>query len=54
MVLSTRGILAIGLGLVGLCFLVVGPSLAQQDGAVRKTTGPTGGADSHCRPPFRP
>ena len=43
MVVSTRGILAIGLGLVGLT-LMVGPSLAQQDGAVRKTTGPTGGA----------
>ena len=43
MVVSTRGILAIGLGLVGLT-LMVGPSLAQQDGAVRKTTGPAGGA----------
>jgi Skp family chaperone for outer membrane proteins len=43
MVLSTRGILAIGLGLVGLAFMV-GPSLAQQDGAVKKTTGPTGGS----------
>lgn len=43
MVLSTRGFLAIGLGLVGLS-LLVGPTLAQQDGAVRKTTGPTAGA----------
>jgi Skp family chaperone for outer membrane proteins len=44
MVLSTRGILAIGLGLVGLCCLVVGPSLAQQDGGVRKAAGPGGSA----------
>jgi Skp family chaperone for outer membrane proteins len=43
MVLSTRGFLAIGLGLVGLSFLV-GPSLAQQDAAVRKTTGPNAGS----------
>jgi Skp family chaperone for outer membrane proteins len=43
MVYSTRGFLAIGLGLVGLS-LLVGPSLAQQDGAVRKTSGPTGGS----------
>jgi len=43
MVVSTRGFLAIGLGLVGLS-LLVGPTLAQQDGAVRKTTGPTAGA----------
>ena len=43
MVLSSRGILAIGLGIVGLSF-VVGPILAQQDGTVRKTAGPTGGA----------
>jgi Skp family chaperone for outer membrane proteins len=41
MVLSTRGILAIGLGVVGLCCLV-GPSLAQQDGGVRKAAGPGG------------
>ncbi len=40
MVLSTRGILAIGLGMTGLAFLV-GPSLGQQhDGRVRKTAGP--------------
>ena len=43
MVLSTRGIWAIGLGIVGLS-LLVGPIVAQQDGAVRKTTGPTGGS----------
>jgi Skp family chaperone for outer membrane proteins len=43
MVLSTRGFLAIGLGVIGLA-LLVGPTLAQQDGAVRKTTGPTAGA----------
>lgn len=43
MVYSTRGFMAIGLGLVGLS-LLVGPSLAQQDGTVRKTSGPTGGA----------
>jgi len=44
MVLSTRGILAIGLGVTGLAFLV-GPSLGQpQDGTVRKTAGPTAGA----------
>jgi Skp family chaperone for outer membrane proteins len=43
MVYSTREFLAIGLGLIGLSFLV-GPSLAQQDGTVRKTSGPTGGA----------
>ncbi len=42
MVASTRGTLAVGLGLVGLA-LMVGPSLAQQDAAVKKTTGPTGG-----------
>jgi len=44
MVLSTRGILAIGLGVTGLAFLV-GPSLGQQqDGRVSKTAGPTAGA----------
>jgi outer membrane protein len=43
MVYSTRAFLAIGLGLVGLCFLV-GPSLAQQDGAVRKANAPGAGA----------
>jgi Skp family chaperone for outer membrane proteins len=43
MVFSTRGILAIGLGLLGLT-LLVGPSLAQQDGTIRKTAGPTGGS----------
>jgi Skp family chaperone for outer membrane proteins len=43
MVLSTRGILAIGLGIVGLS-LLVGPILAQQDGTVRKTAGPGGGS----------
>jgi outer membrane protein len=44
MVLSTRGILALGLGVTGLAFLV-GPSLGQQqDGGVRKTANPTGGA----------
>jgi Skp family chaperone for outer membrane proteins len=43
MVYSTRGFLAIGLGLVGLS-LLVGPTLAQQDGTVRKTSGPTGGS----------
>ena len=42
MVVSTRGTLTIGLGLVGLT-LLVGPSLAQQDATVRKTAGPTGG-----------
>jgi len=42
--LSPRGILAIGLSLVGLAFLV-GPSLGQQqDGLVRKTASPTTGA----------
>jgi outer membrane protein len=39
MVYSTRAFLAIGLGSVGLSFLV-GRSLAQQDGAVRKANGP--------------
>ncbi len=39
MVLSTRGMLAIGLGIVGLSFLV-GPTLAQQDGQVRKAANP--------------
>ncbi|MFI5461240.1 MAG: OmpH family outer membrane protein [Isosphaerales bacterium] len=44
MVLSTRGILAIGLGVTGLAFLV-GPSLGQlQDGTVRKAAGQTAGA----------
>ena len=38
--LSSRGILAIGLGLAGLAFLV-GPSLGQQqDGSVRKAASP--------------
>ena len=49
MVYSTRGFLAIGLGLVGLCFLV-GPSLAQQDAAVRKTTAPAGAAAAAGHP----
>ena len=53
MVYSTRGILAIGLGVVGLAFLV-GPSLAQQDGAVRKTTAPTGAAEATAGLPFLP
>jgi len=44
MVLSTRGILALGLGVTGLAFLV-GPSLGQiQDATVRKTANPTAGA----------
>jgi Skp family chaperone for outer membrane proteins len=44
MVLSTRGILAIGLGLTGLAFLV-GPSLGQQqDRAIRKAAAPGAGA----------
>jgi len=44
MVLSTRGILAIALGVTGLAFLV-GPSLGQQqDGTVRKAATPTAGA----------
>ena len=42
MVLSTRGFLKSALGIVGLS-LLVGPIRAQQDGAIRKTTGPTGG-----------
>jgi Skp family chaperone for outer membrane proteins len=43
MVALSRGILAIGLSLVGLAFLV-GPSLGQQqDGSVRKTASPTTG-----------
>jgi len=41
MVYSTRGFLAIALGLVGLS-LLVGPSLAQQDSTVKKTTAPAG------------
>ena len=49
MVLSTRGILAIGLGIVGLSFLV-GPTLAQQDGAVRKAANPNGGAAAPAAP----
>jgi outer membrane protein len=53
MVYSTRGLLAIGLGIVGLAFLV-GPSLAQQDGTVRKTTGPTGGAAAASAAPIPP
>ncbi len=53
MVLSTRGMLAIGLGIVGLS-LLVGPILAQQDGAVRKTTGPTGGAGGGSGAPAAP
>ena len=43
MVASSRGILAIGLGLAGLAYLVA-PTLGQvpqQDGSVRKTTSPT-------------
>jgi outer membrane protein len=44
MVALSRGILAIGLSLVGLAFLV-GPSLGQQqDGSVRKTASPSTGA----------
>ncbi len=44
MVALSRGILAIGLSLVGLAFLV-GPSLGQQqDGAVRRTASPTAAA----------
>jgi Skp family chaperone for outer membrane proteins len=43
MVALSRGILAIGLSLVGLAFLV-GPSLGQQqDGSVRKAASPTTG-----------
>src|SRR5262245_50213156 len=43
MVLSTRGVLALGLGVTALAILV-GPSLGrQQDATVRKTAGPTGG-----------
>ncbi len=49
MVLSTRGILAIGLGIVGLSFLV-GPTLAQQDPAVRKAANPNGGAATPSAP----
>jgi Skp family chaperone for outer membrane proteins len=49
MVLSTRGILAIGLGIVGLSFLV-GPTLAQQDAAVRKSANPNGGAAAPVAP----
>jgi outer membrane protein len=42
--LSTRGILAIGLSVTGLA-LLVGPSVGQQqDGTVRKTAGQTSGA----------
>jgi Skp family chaperone for outer membrane proteins len=48
MVALSRGILAIGLSLLGLAFLV-GPSLGQQqDGSVRKTASPTTAA---TRPP---
>lgn len=44
MVALSRGILAIGLSLAGLAFLV-GPSLGQQqDGSVRKTASPTTGS----------
>jgi Skp family chaperone for outer membrane proteins len=43
MVALSRGILAIGLSLAGLAFLV-GPSLGQQqDGTVRRTASPTAG-----------
>jgi len=49
MVYSTRGLLAIGLGVVGLAFLV-GPSLAQQDAAVRKANGPNGAAAAPATP----
>jgi Skp family chaperone for outer membrane proteins len=49
MVLSTRGILAIGLGIVGLSFLV-GPTLAQQDAAVRKSANQNGGAATPSAP----
>ena len=56
MVLSTRGILAIGLGLAGASASLWARSLAQQDGSLRKTAGPgTGaGAARRLRPPFRP
>jgi outer membrane protein len=46
MVVTSRGILAVGLGLTGLA-LLVGPSVGQgqaQDGAVRKTANPVAGA----------
>jgi Skp family chaperone for outer membrane proteins len=49
MVLSTRGMLAIGLGIVGLSFLV-GPTLAQQDGQVRKAANPNPGAAAPTAP----
>ena len=49
MVLSTRGILAIGLGLVGLAFLV-GPSLATAGWGGSKGGGPTGGAGQPAAP----
>ena len=49
MVLSTRGILAIGLGIVGLSFLV-GPTLAQQDPAVRKSANQSSGAATPSAP----
>ena len=49
MVLSTRGMLAIRLGIVGLSFLV-GPTLAQQDPSVRKAANPTGGAAAPAAP----
>ena len=50
MVALSRGILAIGLSLMGLAFLV-GPSLGQQqDGSVRKTASPTGEASQASGP----
>jgi Skp family chaperone for outer membrane proteins len=54
MVVSSRGILAIGLGLTGLAFLV-GPSLGQgpaQDNSVRKAANP--GAKTSPAPPVAP
>jgi outer membrane protein len=53
MVYSTRAFLAIGLGLVGLA-LLVGPSLAQQDGAVRKANGPDAGRSAAPAAPIAP
>ena len=50
MVASSRGILAIGLGLTGLAILVA-PTLGQapaQDGAVRKAANPTSAAMAHA------
>ena len=51
MVASSRGILAIGLSLAGLAYLVA-PTLGQgqqQDGSVRKTASPSTGSTSHAR-----